>query len=169
MAAPYEDTSIIQDPTAWLAVSFVIFMFILVKMGKGAFLKLLDSRIEGIREEIETAENLRVEAQDLLAQYQRKHRDAVKESEQIIADAESRADEILKAADAELGEITKRREKQLKDRLERLEQSAINEIQAYAADLAIKATTEIIAEQLDKKANAKLVDDSIKSLPGNIH
>lgn len=159
----------IQDPTAWLAVSFIIFIVILVKKGKGAFVKLLDSRIEGIREEIETAENLRVEAQELLAQYQRKHRDAVKEAEQIITDAQKRAEEITKSADAELKEIAKRREKQLEDRLSRLEQSAITEIQTYAADLAIKATTEIISDHLDKKSNDKLVDQAIKDLPQNIH
>jgi len=96
----------IQDPTAWLAISFVIFMVILVKKGKGAFLSLLDSRIENIRTEIETAENLRVEAQELLAQYQRKHRDAVKESEQILADAEKRAADMIKSADEELKEIS---------------------------------------------------------------
>lgn len=169
MASPHHDPSLIQDPTAWLAVSFVLFMIVLYKKGKGALTSMLDARIEGIREEIETAENLRVEAQELLAQYQRKHRDAVKEAEQIIADAEKRAEEITKAADAELKEITKRREKQLKDRLDRLEQSAIGEIRSYAADLAIKATAEIIADNLDKKTNDKLVDEAIKELPGNIH
>lgn len=160
---------IIHDPTAWLAISFVLFLFILVKKGRGALLGMLDNRIESIRSEIETAENLRVEAQELLAQYQRKHRDAVKDAEQIIANAEKRAEEITKEAEAELKEISSRREKQLKERLARMEQSAIAEIQKYAADLAIKATAEIISDHLDKKQNASLVDQAIKDLPGNIH
>lgn len=159
----------LHNPYIWLILSFIIFMVILVRMGKAAFLSMLDSRIVKIREEIATAENLRVEAQELLAQYQRKHRDAVKEAGQIITDAEKRAEEITKAADEELKEITKRREKQLKERLERIEQSAINEIRSYAADLAIKATAEIIADHLDKASNAKLVDKAIKDLPENIH
>lgn len=159
---------LLNDASVWLLISFLIFMFILVKMGKSAFVAMLDNKIEGIREEIKTAENLRVEAQEMLAQYQRKHRDAVKEAETIIKDAEKRASEMTKQAEKELAEVTARREKQLKDRLERLEQSAITEIQTYAADLAIEATKEIIAEQLDKKSNQNLVDESIKTLSGNL-
>ncbi len=161
--------ALLEDSTAWLALSFIIFLFILVRMGRKAFIGLLDGRIASVREEIKTAENLRVEAQELLAQYQRKHRDAVKDSQEIIANAEKRAAEITKAAEADLAETSKRREKQLKERLDRLEQSAIGEIQKYAAELSIKATTEIIASQLDKKSNAKLVDQAIKDIPQNIH
>ena len=50
-----------------------------------------------------------------------------------------------------------------------MEQSAVAEIQKYAADLAIKATTEIISEHLDKSANQKLVDAAIKDVGKHIH
>ncbi len=160
---------LLGDATVWLLLSFIIFSVIVWRAGKQAFLNLLDNRIENIRSEIETAENLRVEAQELLAQYQRKHRDAVKDAEDIIANAQTHADEIRKKAEEELEEIMARREKQLKERLDRMEKSAATEIQKYAADLAIKATTEIIAGQLDKKANEKLVDQAIKDVGSNIH
>lgn len=160
---------LLHDSNVWLVFSFVIFLFVLWKFRRKAFVGLLDRRIEDIREEIATAENLRIEAQELLAQYQRKHRDAVKDSEQIIADAEKRAAEITKAAEKELADVMARREKQLEERLARMEQAAIIEIQKYAADLAIKATAEIISDQLDKKSNDKLVDQSIKDLSENIH
>ena len=159
----------LNDPYIWLVFSFAIFCGILWKKGKGAFLALLDKRIELIREEIKTAENLRTEAQELLAQYQRKHRDALKDAEKIISNAEKQAAAIQQKAESELNESIERRERQLKERLERMEQSAINQIQAYAADLAIKATAEIIAHKLDKKANEKLVDQAIKDIDKNLH
>ena len=157
------------DATFWLLISFVIFCVICWKMGKDAVLNILDSRIDAIRQEIETAESLRVEAQELLAQYQRKQRDAEKEATGIIETAEAHAKEIKKKAEADLKETMERREAQLKSRLERMEHSAIAEIQKYAADLAIKATTEIIAEHLDKKSNEKLVSDAIKDVGKHIH
>ena len=160
---------LLNDPLIWLVFSFAIFAVILWRMGKQAFVNKLDEHIETIRDEIETAENLRVEAQELLAQYQRKHRDAVDEAKSIIDEARRHAAEIMKHAEEELAEITERRERQLQDRLERLEQTAIGEIQKHAADLAIKATTEIIADKLDKKANEKLVENSINQLSSNIH
>lgn len=160
---------LLSDSTIWLLLSFIIFSVILWRKGKDAFLALLDKRIEQIRQDIQTAENLRVESQELLAQYQRKHRDAVKEAEKIIANAEKRAEELRKQSEADLKETMDRRERQLKERLARMEQSAIADIQKYAADLAIEATAEIIADALDKKANEKLVDQAIKDIGKNIH
>ena len=155
---------ILLDSNLWLVVSFAMFAFIVLKYGGPLLIRVLDNHITTIREEIETAENLRVEAQSLLAQYKRKQKDAVKEAEGIIANAEKQADEIRKQADKDLDENIKRREKQLKDRLQRMEDAAKEEIRQYAAGLAISATSEIISKTLDKKANQNLVDDSIKNV-----
>ena len=153
----------------WYIISFTAFAAIVYKYGKPAILAYLDKRIAEIREEIETAENLRVEAQEMLAQYQRKHKDAVKDAEQILAQAKAQAKDIQKKAEADLDETIARREKQLNDRLERMKQNAKDEILDYASSLAIAATREIITEKLDKKANEKLVDSAIKSVGKNIH
>lgn len=160
---------ILEDSSIWLLLSFLIFCFILMKYGKAAFLKLLDSRIEGIRTELETAESLRIEAQELLAQYQRKQRDAEHEAETIIAKAEQHALEIRRNAEAELNETLQRREKQLKERLVQLEQNAIQEIREHAANLAVQATTQIIAERMDKTVSERLMSDSLKAVTKNIH
>ena len=159
---------LLGDSTIWLLISFIVFAVIVWRAGRQAFINMLDKRIADIKQEIETAETLRVEAQELLAQYQRKHRDALKEAEGIIANAESHAEEIRKQAEADLKEIMARREKQLKERLERMEKTAAASIQRYAADLAIEATREIIAKQLDKKSNENLVDKAIKDVAANI-
>ncbi len=159
----------LQDSNIWYLFSFIIFVGIIIKFGLPAFNKLLDTRIEQIRKDLEEAENLRVEAQEMLAQYQRKHRDAVKESEKIISTAKENAKQFKEKAEAELEEIIKRREAQLEDRLERMKQNAINEIQAHAADLAVNATKQIIIDKLDKKANSQLVEQSIMNIENNIH
>lgn len=159
----------LNDPGIWLLASFVIFVGLIVKFGKAALLGMLDARINAIREEIKTAENLRIEAQEMLAQYQRKHKDSMKDAEQILETAKEQASEIKKQADVELKETIKRREKQLTERLDRMKQTAKDEIREYAANLAIEATSEIIADKLDKKANDKLVDAAIKNVGANIH
>ena len=45
---------------------------------------IIDAKIDSIKNEIENAESIRVEAQELLAQYERKQRDADKEAEEIV-------------------------------------------------------------------------------------
>lgn len=160
--------ALFQDTSIWVLISFLIFVTVLWRVGKDKVLAALDKRIEEIRKEIGTAESLRVEAQELLAQYQRKQRDAAKEAEEIVANAKAHAAEIQKQAEKDLKEIAKRRENQLKERLERMEQNARQEIQAYAAELAVKATTEIISRQMDEKTNENLVDQSIKNVTKHI-
>ena len=160
---------LLHDSSIWLLISFLIFAGIVFKFGKGALLSMLDARIEAIREEIKTAENLRVEGQEMLAQYQRKHKDAVKDAEEIMTKAKTQADEIKKKAEKDLDDTIARREKQLQERLERMKQNAKDEILEYASNLAIAATSEIIADKLDKKANEKLVDQAIKDIGKNIH
>lgn len=160
---------LLLDTHIWFIFSFVIFAGIILKFGLPALNGMLDGRITQIKKDLETAENLRIEAQEMLAQYQRKHRDAVQESEKIVATAKENAKQFQKQAEDDLKVLIERREAQLEDRLVRMEQNAINEIQAYAADLAINAARQIIEEKLDKKANAKLVEQSIESIDANIH
>lgn len=152
----------------WVLISFAIFAVFTYKKGKGAFVKMLDDRIDAIKNEIETAESLRVEAQELLAQYQRKQRDAAKEADDMIKTAKKHAEEIKKQADLDLKELSKKREEQLAERLQRMEDKAMREIQAYAAELAVNATKEIIAKQMDKKTNENLVKESIKNVSKQI-
>lgn len=157
------------NPATWLLFSFLIFAGIIWKFGKTALISMLDARIKAIREELSTAENLRIEAQEMLAQYQRKHRDAIKEAENIIATAERQAEDIRKKAEADLDEVIARREKQLKERLGRLQQNAKDEIRQYAANLALEATTQIILKNVDARVNAELVDKSIKNIGASLN
>lgn len=153
----------------WVAISFIVFITVAFKLSRKSVLGALDSRIDEVKNEIETAERLRVEAQELLAQYQRKQRDAEKEANEIIAHAKSQAEQMAKTSEAELEETLSRRETQLTERLKRLEESAISEIQSHAAELTVAATTEIIIQTLDKKTNSDLNEKTISSLPQNFN
>ncbi|QQG35444.1 MAG: hypothetical protein HYS17_07810 [Micavibrio aeruginosavorus] len=159
---------LLTEATNWVLISFAIFALGFLKFGRGALLGKLDRRIEEIRKEIETAESLRIEAQELLAQYQRKQRDAAREAETIIATAQKHAAEIQKQAEADLNELMSRKESQLKDRLQRMEEKAVQEIKSYAAELSVKATAEIIAKQMDQATNDRLVDQSVKSIAAQL-
>ena len=71
-------TQFLNDPTFWVMIAFVIFVGALARPISGAITAGLDKRADKIHAELEEAEKLREEAQDLLASYQRQQRDAVK-------------------------------------------------------------------------------------------
>ena len=77
-------TALLQDPTFWTLVAFVVFIVALFKPVKNALIGGLDSRIAQVRTEVEQAQELREEAQALLASYQRKQREAAQEAEDIL-------------------------------------------------------------------------------------
>lgn len=153
-----------HNTTAWVAISFVVFVFLAVKFGGKAITGALDKKIAEIKADIETAERLKKEAQELLAEFQTKQRDAEKVAAEIIEQAKVSALAVQKAAEADLAETMERREAQLAERLKRVEEKAIADIQNHAAELAIKATREIVEKTLDEKAGTKLVDQAIASV-----
>ena len=158
-----------HDTSLWVGISFVIFVYIAFKMGRKSVVGALDAKIDEVKSEIENAERLRVEAQELLAQYQRKQRDAEQEAADILQRAQEQAKQIKTNAEADMAEIMDRRETQLAERLRRIEENAISEIQGHAADLAVAATTEMIAQTLDEGTNSKLNEDSIKNLSKHLN
>ncbi len=153
-----------HDTNIWVLCSFVIFAFILIKAGKSAMVTVVDTKIEKIKRELEEAENLHTEAQELLAQYQRKHANAVKESEKIIENAETYANKIRKQAKKELKENIIRREQQLEERIGRMKSNALLDIKRNAANIAIAAAREVITAGYTKKLDKTIVDETIKNV-----
>ena len=160
--------ALLQDTHIWYLFSFLIFCAIAYKMGRHHVINKLDTHIATVRSELEQAENLRVEAQELLAQYQRKQRDALKDADEIIENAKKHADEIRKNAEKDIDQQMARKNAQLEQRLKRMEQNAIDEMQHYASELAINATREIITHNLDETARKKLISNSIENVANRI-
>jgi len=150
-----------SDTHNWVLISFLLFVALAYKMGRGSVTSALDSHIETARKDVEEAENLRVEAQELLSEYQRMKRETASDAEEVIKTAEEHAQKIREKASKELDAELARREEQLKERLSLMESQAIEEMRAYAADLAIKATREIIIDNIDSKKAKSLNDQAI--------
>lgn len=158
-----------NSSTLWVAISFFLFVFVAFKLGRKSVLNALDNYSSEIKSEIDNAERLRVEAQELLAQYQRKQRDAETESAKILENAKQQAKQTQKAADAELKEAMARREEQLVERLKRMEENAIADIQNHAAQLAVQATREMIVQTIDADKNADINKSALDDLPKHLN
>ena len=149
----------------WVAVAFVIVIgtaFKRVVRGVGA---ALDMRAEKIKAKLDDVRHLREEAQQLLAEYQRKQRDALKEAEDILAHARLEAERQKKEALAALEEAIRRRESQALGRIAQAETQAIAEVRNLAVDIALAAAQRIMAHHLDRERAENLVDQAIADLP----
>ena len=155
--------------TIWVAISFVLFIVLAVKMAGKQVTGALDAKIASIRSEIETAEKLRAETQSLLNDIQQKQRDAQVEANRIVEAARASAKQIQQSADADLEETMARREAQLMDRLKRVEEKAMADIQNHAAELALQATREIVEKTMDEKTGKSLIDQAVSSVAKHLN
>ena len=153
----------------WTAMAFVIFFGAFGKKIAVIIAGMLDERAARIKSEIEEATQLREEAQELLAEYQKKQRAAQDEATAIIEHAKDEAARIAVEAKAALDAGLTRREQMAEDRIHQAGVKAIEEVRALAVDIAIEATRDLLAEKLSGAKADTLVDAAIKELPGKLH
>lgn len=156
--------SLLDSSDFWVLIATVIFAVIAVKYGRKPILGGLDARAEKIRLALDEAERLRQEAQELLSDCQKKHRDAMNEADVIINQAKESADLIRKEAEGDLQNALKRREKQALDKIANAEERALQEVRERIVDVSMAATATIIEAQSANKMGEKLIDQSIKSI-----
>lgn len=163
-----DNTGLLQDTNFWVLLSTLLFAVVVYVKGRGPILGMLDARTNRIRNELNEAERLRVEAQELLAETQRQHRDALQTAQRIIESAKETAARIEHDSNRKMDEAQKRREDQLLDRITRAEAAAVSEVRRQAADLAAKAAEQLLRDNMPKHG-AALVNDAIDHIPAKAH
>ena len=154
----------------WVAVAFLAFLAILAYYKVPRLLaKALDDRAAAIRNELDEARRLREEAQALLADYQKKHRNAGQEAEAIVEQARREAEAFAAETRQSLAETLKRRGQHAEERIARAEAEAVDEVRTTAVDMAIAAAEKILREQAAGAAGAQLIDESIRGLKGRLN
>jgi F-type H+-transporting ATPase subunit b len=154
----------------WVAVAFVAFVAILVyyKVPK-LIAKALDDRAEAIRKELDEARRLREEAQALLADYQKKHRNVGREAEAIVDLARREAEAFAHETRAALNDTLERRTRLAEEKIARAEAQAVDEVRASAIDVAVAAAEKILREKMAGSGGATLIDQSIRHLEGRLN
>ena len=158
-----------QTPEFWVAIGFILFVLAVSKKGWTAIKTGLDTRADRIRTSLDDATRLREEAQHLLAEYQRKQRDAAKEIDGLLAAARAEAERSTTNAQAALEASVKRREQLAIDKIAQAEADAIQAVRNTAVDVAIAATRKLLTDKMDQAAATGLVDKAIAELPQRLH
>ncbi len=151
-----------MDATFWATVALFIFIGIVVYLGvPGMLTKSLDERARRIRNELDEARRLREEAQQLLAEYQRKRKEAEQEAGDIIAAASREAEMIIADAKTKTEEFVERRNAMAEQKIAQAERDAVNEVRARAVDIAVAAAERVLSDKVDPALSARLFDKSL--------
>jgi F-type H+-transporting ATPase subunit b len=157
------------DPALWVSIAFIIVVAFVWWKAKGAIVGGLDNRAAGIKSKIDEARKLREDAQALLADYQRRQRDAMKEADDIVRHAKEEAARLRAKAEADLEAAIKRREQQALDRIAQAEAQALAQVRVKAADVAVASATKLLKDNMAAAEQNKLIDAAIEELPSKLH
>lgn len=157
--------SLLHDTNTWVLFAFLIVLGIALWQGVPRLIaNFFKTRADTVRTQLDEARSLREEAQRLLADYQKRQREAESEAEGIIEQAKRDAKIMAQEARTKIDEQLTRRRKAAEDRIARAEAQAIAEIRGKTADLAVAAASQIIGDRMDTNAQAALIDRAISDV-----
>ncbi len=158
------------DPTVWVAITVIIFALLMYYVGVPKSIgNSLDNKANEIRNELEQARQLREEAQAILAEYQRKQREAEQTADEIVAQAKKEAEAFAAETRQALSASLERRTQQAEEKIARAQEQATNEVRLAAINVAVSATEKLISENLSDKDANNLIKKSIQDLNGKLN
>lgn len=159
----------VSEPKFWVALAFVLFVFLTAKKITALLLSFLDKRSAEIKKELETARNLRIEAEETLALYRQKQAEFSKEAENILAKARSDSEASSVHAQAELKIALDARLKQATDKIAQEEAAAITDVRNRIVNLALETARTVIASQAGKISQNEFIKIAISDIERKIH
>ncbi|HLS31714.1 MAG TPA: F0F1 ATP synthase subunit B [Flavobacteriaceae bacterium] len=146
----------------------VILILALKKYAWGPILDAINSREDGIREALESAESARIEMQDLKADNEKLFEKAREERDEMLKEAREIKEKMIAEATEEAEEKGNNMIAKAKAAIEAEKQLAMAEIKSQMADLSIGIAEKVVKQELDDKdKQMQLVNDMLKDVELN--
>ncbi len=148
----------------WTLLVFGVTMLLLARMAFPRISEALERRRRAIEESIDTAERTRAEADQILAEYRERLKEARVQAEEIVQRARQSAEtherESKERGQEMLAEAAKRAERDI----EAASRRALDDIRKEVADLTILATEKVTRKTLDEADQKRLVEEALREL-----
>jgi F-type H+-transporting ATPase subunit b len=148
----------------WTIVVFAISLFILSRAVFPRIGEALDSRAKSIEGDIDSAQQLRKEADKVLDEYRERLKEARAQSEEIVQRARQTAESHEHEARDRGQEIIDEAAKRAERDIEAASKRALDDIRREVADLTIMATEKVTRKTLDDADQRRLVEEALSEL-----
>ena len=158
------DFSVFSSLIFWSLLSFGVLLFALKKFAFPPILEMLEERQKKISGDIQSAEKLRAEAQEMKDDYEKQLRSAHQKADTIVQLATEEAkkvqDKTIQETQAKCRQIKNDAEQEIKMNRNKL----LADIRGFAAELTIASTERIIKKSLNSDDKKRLVESSIEEV-----
>lgn len=148
----------------WTIAAFLITLFILSKLAFPKIGEALDRRQRMIEGEIDDAEKLRAEAEQILADYRKRLQEARVQADEIVERARKAGElhehESLEAAKEKREQLLEQTRRDVEAETRR----AIEEIRSEVAELTVLATEKVTRKALSADDQKRLVEEALSEL-----
>ena len=153
----------IIDATFWVAVSFFIFIGVLIyfKIPNKIIITLNDS-INSIKGEIDDADKLKEESKNILSEYEKKISSAKVEIDLMLNSAVNDADKNVLKTNKEFHEQMENRKQNTEDLIKQMKNQALKDIKNASIKIAINSVESLLKNSLDKSKLNKLFTSSVE-------
>jgi len=153
----------IIDATFWVAISFIIFLGVLIyfKIPQKVIV-ILNENINSIKHEIGNAEALKEESKDILSEYEKKIGSAKNEIKQMIDAATEDADRNVLKTNEDFYIQIENRKKNTEDRIKQMKDQALKDIKNASVRISIQAVEDLLKKSLDKSKLNKIFTSSVE-------
>ena len=151
------------DATFWVAISFFIFCGLLI------YLKIpqkinssLTNQINEIKKELHEAEKLKVEAKNLLSDYEDKIDKSKKEVQKITNLAKKDSEKMIIEKTQKFYQIMEDRKKNIEQKITLMKKNALKEIKNISIKISMETVESLINNSIDKEKLEKFYSKSLE-------
>jgi len=148
----------------WTLIVFGATMFLLSKLAFPRISEALGRRQQAIEESIDTAERTRAEAEQILAEYRERLKEARTQSDEIVQRARQAAEAHEQESKARGQEMLDEAAKRAQRDIDAATKRALDDIRKEVADLTIMATEKVTRKTLDEADQRRLVEQALSEL-----
>ena len=151
------------DATFWVAVSFFIFLGGLVYLKVPQKINTaLNNQIDQMKKELDEARKLKIEAKNLLSDYENKIDKSKKETQKIINLVEKNSEENIIEKTKKFHEIMESRKKGVEQKIIQMKKNAIKDIKNISIKISIETVKNLIKNSINKDKLEKIYTQSLE-------
>ena len=139
------------DATFWVAISFFLFVgaLIYLKVPQKVNNSLIN-QINEISRELDEAKKLKVEAKNLLSDYENKIDKSKKEAQEVIKSAKKDSEKLILEKTKQFYQIIEGRKKSTKQRISQMKEKALYDIKNSSVKITMETIEYLIKNSIDK-------------------
>tara|TARA_B110000438_G_scaffold232833_1_gene228672 strand:+ start:711 stop:1208 length:498 start_codon:yes stop_codon:yes gene_type:complete len=157
------------DATFWVAISFFIFLGILVYLKVPQKINnLLNDKINEMKNELNEAERLKFEAKDLLSNYENKIDKSKKETQDIINLAKKDTEKNILEKTKKFHQLIENKKRNAEQKIIQMKENALKDIKNTSVNISIEAVKHLIKNSIDEKKITKLYAKSLEQTKNSL-